>query len=238
MNRQRLAAGLALVAFPLVVQIPFNLLVVKFSYPDILLRTPDEVLTRFHAGGSEMVLTWYAYALCTLGLAFVAAMLPGVLGQKGAVARLSVISGVVASVAQLLGLLRWSMVVPFIASRWVEHPEQRPALEVAYEVQHRLFGVMLGEHVGQLGMGVWTVLVSVMLLRVAAPKVIAATGFVAGALFILGMGAQLGRAVPVPSVVLTFPLLAFVAWSVWALAAGVTIALRGSKLRFPSPANA
>ena len=38
MSRQRLAVGLSLVAFPLVVQVPFNLLVVRFSYPDILLR--------------------------------------------------------------------------------------------------------------------------------------------------------------------------------------------------------
>ncbi len=80
--RQRLVIGLSLIAFPLAVQVPFTLLVERFSYPDILLRSADEVLTRFHAGGSAMVFTWYAYALCTLGLLFVAT-LSGAAAQRG-----------------------------------------------------------------------------------------------------------------------------------------------------------
>ncbi len=227
MNKQRLAVGISLVAFPLAVQVPFNLLAVRYSYPDILTRDAGEVLTRFHEGGSGMVWTWFAYALCTLGLAFIATALPQVLGQTGLVGRLSATAGVVASVAQLLGLLRWSMVVPFLADRWVAHPEQRAALEIAYEVQHRLFGVMLGEHVGQLFMGVWTALVSVLLVRTGAPKWVAGVGFVASALFVSGMGAQLARAVPMPGALLLFPMLAFIVWSLWAIATGVVVARGG-----------
>lgn len=227
MKTQRLAVGISLVAFPLAVQVPFNLLAVRYSYPDILTRDAGEVLTRFHDGGSGMVWTWYAYALCTLGLAFIASGLPEALGQKGAIARLSAVAGVVASVAQLLGLLRWSMVVPFLAERWVAHPDQHAVLEVAYEVQHRLFGVMLGEHVGQLFMGLWTAFVSVLLLRAGKPKAIAALGFAASLLFISGMGAQLARAVPMPGFVLAFPMWAFIVWSLWAIATGVVVARGG-----------
>lgn len=233
MNRQRLVVGLSLIAFPLAVQVPFTLLVERFSYPDILLRSADEVLTRFHAGGSAMVFTWYAYALCTLGLFFVATMLPEVLEQKGAVARLSVVSGVVAALSQLFGLLRWTLVVPFLATRWVEQPGQHQALEVAYEVQHRLFGVLLGEHVGPLFMAVWTATASVMLLKVNAPRLIAAAGFVSSVLFIAGLGSGLSRAVPMPAFVQPLPMFAFIAWSVWALATGVLLVMR-SRVRVPS----
>lgn len=229
MNRKTLLAGVTLIAFPLLVQVPFSLLAAKFSYPDILSRPAHEVLTRFHDGGSAMIWTWYAYALCTLGLGLAASLLPEALGQKGTtVARVSVIAGVIASVAQLLGLLRWTMVVPFLASRWVEHPEQRQVLELAYEVQHRLFGVMIGEHVGQLFMALWTALASVLLLQAGRSKMVASVGFVSAFLFITGLGAQLARSLTMPAFVLHLPMLAFVAWSVWAIAAGVSV-LRASQ---------
>ncbi len=223
MKTQRLAVGVALIGFPLAVQVPFNLLAVRYSYPDILNRTAGEVLTRFHEGGAGMIWTWYAYALCTLGLLFAAALLPEALGQKGGVARVSVIAGVLASVTQLLGLLRWTLVVPFLAERWVAQPEQRPMLELAFEVQHRLFGVMIGEHAGQLFMGLWTATASVLLARAAAPRFVAIAGHVSAALFIAGLGAQLARYVALPAFVTTLPLLAFVAWSLWAIAAGVVL---------------
>jgi hypothetical protein len=220
MNRLRLVVGASFVAFPLVVQVPFTLLIQRFSYPDILLRGADEVLTRFHAGGSGMVWTWYVYALCTLGLGFVASTWPDALEQRGWVARLSVISGVTAALAQLFGLLRWTLVVPFLATRWVEHPEQRQALEVAYEVQHRLFGVLLGEHVGPLFMALWTVTASWLLVAAKGPRLLAALGSLAAGLFIAGLGAGLSRAVPMPALVQPLPMVAFIVWSVWAVVSG------------------
>ncbi len=200
MNRQRLVAGLSLIAFPLAVQVPFTLLIRRFSYPDILLRGADEVLTRFHAGGSEMVWTWYLYALCTLGLGFVATLLPDALGQHGPIARSSVVSGVIAALVQLFGLLRWVLVVPFIT--------------------------MLGEHVGPLFMAVWTTTASLMLLKAHAPKVIAVAGFVSAVLFLAGLGSGLSRAVPMPAFVQPLPMVAFIVWSVWALATGVLLVVR------------
>lgn len=83
---------------------------------------------------------------------------------------------------------------------------------------------MIGEHVGQLFMGVWTVLVSVLLVRTHAPKPVSAAGFLSGALFLLGLGAGLARSVPMPAFVQTLPLLAFIAWSLWAIATGLTLA--------------
>jgi hypothetical protein len=226
MNRHRLVVGLLLISFPLAVQVPFMWLVERFSYPDILLRTADEVLTRFHAGGSAMVWTWYAYALCTLGLGFIATMLPDALEQEGSVARLSVVTGVIAALSQLFGLLRWTLVVPFLATRWVERPGEHQALEVAYEVQHRLFGVLLGEHVGPLFMAVWTASVSMMLLKTKAPRWLPSAGFVSSVLFIAGLGSGLSRAVPMPAFVQPLPMIAFIAWSAWALATGVLLVIR------------
>lgn len=220
MNRTSLVVGLTLIAFPLAVQIPFSLLISNFSYPDILLRGAGEVLTRFHAGGSGLVWTWYAYALCTLGLGFVATQLPRALDATAGLSRVSMVTGVIAAVSQLLGLLRWTLVVPFLAQRWIEQPTQHEAIELVYEVQHRLFGVMLGEHVGQLFMALWSMSAALMLWRAGAPRLIATAGALSGALFLLGLGAGLARAVPMPQFVLPLPMVAFMLWSAWALAAG------------------
>lgn len=218
--------GLALVAFPLAVQLPFNLLAVRYSYPDILSRSTDEILTRFHSGGGAMISTWYAYALCTLGLAFVATLLPSALNQQGTpAARLSVVAGTVAAVAQLIGLLRWTLVVPFLADAWVAHPEQHATLEIAFQLQHRLFGTMIGEHVGQLFMAGWTASAAFMLFKANAPKAITALGAVSAALFLVGLHAP------------TAALLAFIAWSLWAISAGVFTARRsqGKAEQWPAP---
>src|SRR5262245_55068883 len=94
-NRSTLLAGLALTLTPLLLQVPFGLLAAKYDYPDILLRDAGEVLTRFHAGGSGMIWTWWAYALCTVGLLIAA------LNVK--TSRFGTVAGVIASFAQLLG---------------------------------------------------------------------------------------------------------------------------------------
>jgi hypothetical protein len=226
--RTRGAVGAALVLFPLAVQLPFGWLAAHYDYPAILERPASEVLERFAAGGAPMILAWYTYALCTLGLGFVAVALPEALGQRGALGRAITVTGVIASLVQLVGLLRWTMVVPFLAERWVQAPAERPTLALAYEVQHRLFGVMLGEHVGQLAMGTFTFLIALALrarrglaLALRARRGLAFAGAVAGSLFVLGTSAQLARALPLPAFVHQGPLVAFVAWSVWAVATGV-----------------
>ncbi len=221
MTSPRLLLGWSMVLFPLAVQVPFTLLTLHFSYPDILLRPVAEVLTRFHAGGAPLVGTWYVYALCTPGLAVVAVLLPQVLEARGAAARLSVVAGVVAALAQFLGLLRWVFVVPVLASQWVTDPASRDAVAVAYEVQHRLFGALVGEHVGQFAMGAWTLLAAALLAQAGRPRWVVALGAVAGALFVLGLGAGLARVLPVPAWLQQVPLVAFVVWSVWCVATGV-----------------
>lgn len=220
MKTARLVVGLTLVCFPLAVQVPFGLLAIRFGYPDILLAGGSEVLPRFHAGGTSLVLTWYFYALCTLGLLPTALMLPEALDQRGRLAQFSVVAGVTAGLTQLLGLLRWTLVVPMLAQRWVERPLEQAAIEQSYELQHRLFGALVGEHVGQLFMGLWTVAVALLLLRTGGPRWLAVGGLVAGGLFLLGLGAGLARALPLPAALGQVPMLAFVLWSAWSVALG------------------
>lgn len=227
MKMPRLFVGTLLIALAVLVQVAFGMLAVNFNYPDILMHNAQEALTRFHGGGATLVWTWYVCALCLVGFFFVVVLFPTVIGQENSMAsRIGRLSGVVAAVAQLTGLLRWSLVVPFLAERWLNHPEQHAFLEVAYELQHRLFGVMIGEHIGQLFLAVWTLSASVLLSRFAAPLWIAAMGGLMGVLFLGGLGAGLSRSVSMPSFVSSLPMVAFMGWSLWIVVVGVFVTRR------------
>jgi hypothetical protein len=58
--------------------IPYTILTIIFDYPDILRQDPGIILTRFHDGGSSLILTWFAFAL--LGLPLIGAYV--LLGQR------------------------------------------------------------------------------------------------------------------------------------------------------------
>lgn len=226
-RRASLVAGLALAVTPLLLQVPFSLLAAKYDYPDILLRDAGEVLTRFHDAGPAMVWTWWAYALCTLGLFVAALTAPDALGLQGSLKKFSTVTGVVASIAMLLGLLRWVFVVPYLAQAWVDNSVDHGTLRVVFETQHRLFGVLLGEHVGQLFMGLWTASVAFAL----ASKWLRTLGLVSAATLLLGLLANLGRVVPMPAAVGHAPLVGFLLWVVWAVGTGVVLLL---SLRAPA----
>ena len=69
-----LAAAILLIAVPIAFNAAFFELGRAFDYPNILRKEPDEILTRFHAGGSGLILRWEALLLSAL------AMLPLVAG--------------------------------------------------------------------------------------------------------------------------------------------------------------
>lgn len=229
----RTAVGLAFVLFPILVQVPFNLLAISFDYPDILREGAGEVLPRFHAGGRRLLFEWYAYALLVVPLLVAILALPRALDARGS--RLLEIAtgiGAVSGAAQLIGLLRWTFAVPLLASRWVaagDAPATREAIAIAYDTQHALLGVLLGEHVGQLTLALWTAGVSLWLWREVKERWLAAVGLASAAAFLLGLGDGLATVEALPRALhwmTEAPLVAFLAWTVWCVWLGVRL-LRG-----------
>ena len=78
---------------------------------------------------------------------------------------LSVVVGATAAIVQGLGLVRWPFAVPELARRYVAAPDgpegdaTRQTVEVVFATLHRLLGVGIGEHLGYLFTGLWTLLV-------------------------------------------------------------------------------
>jgi hypothetical protein len=118
-------AGLLLIAVPLAFNALFALLAARFDYPDILRRPTADVLARFHAGGTSLVLIWWAFALtAVLVVPRVVLLSRAIPDADGTLLAIATPLGVIAALVQFLGLVRWPFLVPFLA-RAAAEPDAR-----------------------------------------------------------------------------------------------------------------
>jgi Domain of unknown function (DUF4386) len=77
----QVVAGLLLMLLPVAYNLFFTLLARGFDYPDILRRPTGEVLERFAAGGSRLVLIWWGFAMCAVLFAPAVVLVSATLGD-------------------------------------------------------------------------------------------------------------------------------------------------------------
>jgi hypothetical protein len=231
-----LAAGILLIVLPIAFNVAFAALAARFSYPDILRRPTAEILERFREGGSSLVLLWWAFAMTAVLLAPAAALVSAALnGAAPALLTTGLVVGVLAAAVQFLGLVRWPFLVPYLARTSADPastPAQREAVDVVFQSFHRYLGVAVGEHLGYLFSGAWTILVGAAIVgSTSAPWWLGAAGIVVGAVlalcsleFVGGFeerGWRLAAAVtPV----------AYIAWSAWLVALGAALVFAAAGL--------
>jgi hypothetical protein len=224
------AAGILLIGVPVAFNLAFFALGRTFDYPDILRRDPDEILRRFAAGGPGLLLRWQALLLSALAMLPLAVLLAVALGASATLTALSVAIGAAAALVQALGLVRWPFAVPELARRYVEAdgPDgvaTRRAIEIVFATLHRLLGVGIGEHLGYLLTGLWTLLVSASILSTTAvPGWLGLVGLPIGIALLGGTLEFVGPNEPEgwPLAGRIVPI-AYVAWSLWLIAIGVLL---------------
>ncbi|HEU0236265.1 MAG TPA: DUF4386 family protein [Candidatus Limnocylindrales bacterium] len=222
-----------LVAVPVAFNIAFFELGRSFDYPGILRKEPDEILRRFAAGGPGLILRWQALLLSALAMLPLAVLVAIVLDAGTALTGLSIAVGVAASLVQAVGLVRWPFAVPELARRYVAADDgpsgdaTREAVVVVFATLHRLLGVGIGEHLGYLLTGAWTMLVAVSVLSAAGlPAWLGLVGLPIGAALLIGTLEFVG-----PnerdgwSLAGTIVPIAYIAWSIWLIALGSGLVL-------------
>jgi hypothetical protein len=158
--------GILLIMGAIGVLVPYSILTVIFDYPDILRQETGMILTKFHEGGNRLIWTWWAFAILGLPLLEAYVLIGQKLEQKIYFVRWATTLGVVGLLVQMIGLLRWTFVVPILANNFVAGNEMiREATKVAFQVVHQYGGVVIGEHIGQLFTIAWTVMMNVALLN-------------------------------------------------------------------------
>ena len=223
------AAGILLIIAPLWFNATFALLGKRFDYPDILRRPAGEILESFRAGGSSLILLWWTFMLSGLLLIAGAVLLGQALKFRGIVP-VATTFGVLAGLVQMLGLLRWVYVVPALARAYTDPTldgEQREVHATVFSAFHRYLGVGVGEHLGYLLTGIWSLSIGVGVIQGnAIPAWLGWLGIVVGAGLAVGSAeflgpneergwALAGSAIPV----------LYIAWSIWLLAMGIALLL-------------
>ncbi len=230
-----LFAAVLLVAVPIGFNLAFFELGRAFDDPNILRKDSDEILRRFHAGGTGLVLRWHALLISALGMLVLVPLVAIALGASAALTATSIVVGSAAALVQVLGLVRWPFAVPELARRYVaadaadaaETATIQRTIELTFMTLHRLLGVGIGEHLGYLLTGIWTLLLAASVLStVVLPVWLGVLGIPIGLALVFGSlefagpneergSALAGIAVPV----------AYIAWSLWLIALGFALAL-------------
>ena len=221
------AAGVVLIAAPLWFNANFALLGKRFEYPDILRRSTSEILERFRAGGSGLILLWWTFMLSGLLLIAGVVLLGQVLGFAGIVP-VAVSVGILAGLVQMLGLLRWVYAVPALARAYTDPtltPEQREVHAAVFRALHQYLGIGVGEHLGYLFTGIWSALIGIGVLQGTAlptwlgwPGIVIGGGLIVGSAEFLGPNEERGWDLAGASI----PIL-YIAWSLWLLAMGIAL---------------
>jgi hypothetical protein len=222
-------AGLLLIAVPLAFNAAFALLAARFDYPDVLRRPTPDVLAAFRAGGTSLVLLWWAFALTAVLLVPVVVLLSSAVSDADA-ALLDVATtvGVLAALVQFLGLVRWPFLVPYLARADAEpdaSPARREAVDIVFQSFNRYLGVAVGEHLGYGLTGAWTTLAGVALTQTSAvPGWVGVVGIVIGPVLMVCSLEFVGRHEPTGwKLAERLTPGTYIAWSLWLVATGVAL---------------
>lgn len=208
MNRKLTAALLVLAA--VLANVGFTALGSIFNYPDVLDEPAGDILASFSEHESA-VSGWFVVLALAAALLAPIAIGVGRMSTSRAM-RIAVPVGIGAAVVQVIGLLRWPILVPGFAS---------DSDTGAFTTAHDVLGVAIGETLGYLLTGVWTVLVVVALGRRYAGRWFQALGLASAGLVLVGVLGPLD----LPGVDAA-NFIGYVLWSVWLIAFAAVIVVR------------
>jgi hypothetical protein len=221
--------GILLIVLPVAYNVLYTALARSFDYPEILRRPTAEVLDRFTAGGSALILIWWAFAMSAVLLAPTAVLVSATFADANpTVLTMATAIGVLAALVQFLGLIRWPFAVPHLAREMADptaSASKKDAVDVIFQTLNRYLGVAVGEHLGYMLTGLWTGLVGIAVIQSdlvhAAFGVI---GLVLAPLFLVGstefVGSNERQGWKIAGMLVP---IAYVGWSLWMLALGIAL---------------
>ena len=136
--------------------------------------------------------------------------------------------GVLAGLVQVLGLIRWPFLVPYLA-RAAAAPDATPArretIDIVFQSLNRYLGVAVGEHLGYLLTGTWTTLIGIAITQGSdVPGWLGIPAIVIGPVLVLCSLEFAGRHEPSGwKLAERLTPVAYIAWSAWLIALGVAL---------------
>jgi len=234
--------GILFILLVILLNIPYTLLTLTFEYDEILRKPSDYVLTKFHEGGSGLILTWFAFALAALLFIPACIFLHQIIKNVDNTPYLATATfiGALSGILQSVGLMRWVFVVPVLASLYTKaegSTTTREAVTVVYYAVHQYGGVVIGEYLGQTLLICWTLGVATAMLHSPLFKTwVAWWGLFTTPLLLLGQSELLATAIPEIPVVEATPI-GFILWEIWVLILGISLVRVPQKRLVPKQEN-
>jgi hypothetical protein len=212
----KLTASLLILAAVLA-NVGFTALGSVFNYPDVLDEPAGQVLAAFRDNRGT-VSGWFSVLALSAALLAPIAIGVGRLSSQRAM-RIAVPVGIIAAVVQVIGLLRWPILVPGYASDAAStNAGVAAAARDSFTTASDVLGTALGETLGYLLTAAWTVLVVVALGRRYAGRWLQVLGAGSAVLVLGGVLSPLGL-----PVIDTANFFGYVLWSLWLIALAVVI---------------
>lgn len=140
-----------------------------FDFPDILRKSTDEIFALFHQNRSAIIPTYYGFTLT--GVTFILVSLFSYRALKKTdrdILFVAAIIGTVCGLLQAMGYVRWAFLIPVLDS-YLHNPaltqNGKESIELLLDSFHTYAGVALGENLGFVFQGLWTILFSIALLK-------------------------------------------------------------------------
>jgi Domain of unknown function (DUF4386) len=216
--------GALLILGAIALFIPYTILTITFDYPDILRKDTALVLTQFHEGGSMLIWTWFAFAITGLPLLPAYILIGKNLEDKAPMVRIATTIGIIGLVVQMIGLLRWTFVVPVLADTFVKSSDEaiKAAAIINFKLIHQFGGVLLGEHIGQLFTIIWTVILSITFAKLKmVPKWISWLGYISSLVYLTAQAELFATVIPRFPTIEMAGFIGSTLWLVWLVAVGV-----------------
>ena len=228
MNSKLTASLLILTA--VLANIGFSALGSIFNYPDVLDEPAGKVLAAFR-DDQNAVSGWFTVLALSPAMLAPIAIGVGRLSSQRAM-RIAVPIGIAAAAVQVIGLLRWPILVPGYASDAASSDAGvAAAARDSLTTASNILGTAVGETLGYLLTATWTVLVIVALGRRYAGRWFQVLGAVSALLVVAGVLSPLGL-----PVIDTANFAGYVLWSVWLIALAVVIVVH-ERRRSTSPSS-
>jgi hypothetical protein len=217
--------GVLLIFLPIAFNVIFFLLQKTFEYPDILRKPTDYILSQFTAGGTRLIVTWYSFALTGLLFIPMAILVNQVLApDTRPYMTLATTIGILAGVVQFFGLIRWTFLVPYLATTYFEpnsSQSTRDSIAIVFQAFHRFAGMAIGEHLGYLCTSFWTALIALALTQSSQFNTwLGWAGFIPALGIFIGLFEEAGfKAAAIINAI------SYILWSIWLIVVGIAFLL-------------
>lgn len=216
--------GFLLILGAIGVFIPYTILTFIFDYPDILRMEPGFILTKFHEGGASLILAWFLFAILGIPLIIAYILIGQKLENKLSFVRWATTFGVISGIVQIIGLLRWTFVIPVLAKNFVTAANEatKESNSVAFQTIHQFGGVLLGEHLGQLFTVIWTIAIAAAFNKLRlSPKWIIWFGYISAAIYLLAQAELFKTVIPGFPVWELAGFIGSTLWLIWLVIVGI-----------------